>query len=382
MSSDWSRWPSRDSPGFPVHAEEILHCAQKLGVQTPALPCASSVFFFFSSLSTSQDCFQTQSSFHKKMNLNCRLSRMQNRSKVELGSPHTLFYNWGRICFFFFFLNIFFYYKCVCMQTRTHLYICTSNHSLFSPCGSGRLSLDLQAYQKMLLLAEPSCLPCSPIFLPFPPALMELFFLAQWEVVGRSLLCKACLVWKFLILPVHFWKNHCPEQSNVRLAAGSLCHTDHTAGWNREDFLLDGASIYLGMCLCWVKISKLQSRDIPRSNTEPIVLSVSSWNPRIPTSFSCHEVISRGKTAAGSQANWDWCQLFIPDAKSQMHTHSPLPLPKPEVSNFIEFINSLRGLLKELYYRLCLQRNRPPLSSGRPGNLHVKRQHSRPISSA
>jgi hypothetical protein len=108
------------------------------------------------------------------------------------------------------------------------------------------------------------------------------------------------------------------------------------------------------------QISRLQSGDILRSNAEPIVLSVSSSKPRIPTSFSCQEVISRGKTAAGSQANWDGRQLFIPDAKSQMHTHSPLPLPKPEVSNFIEFINSLKGLLKELSYRLCLQRNRPP----------------------
>lgn len=101
--------------------------------------------------------------------------------------------------------------------------------------------------------------------------------------------------------------------------------------------------------LTWVKISRLQSGDILRSNAEPIVLSVSSWKPRIPTSFSCHEVISRGKTAAGSLVNWDRRQLFIPDAKSHMHTHSPLPLPKPEVSNFIEFINSLKGLLKRVF---------------------------------
>lgn len=172
--------------------------------------------------------------------------------------------------------------------------------------------------------------------------------------------CKARLVCKSLILPVH----SCPEQSSVRLPEGSLCHTGHNTGWNHEDFLLDGPYIYLGMCLFCVgsKISRLQSGDILRSKAEPIALSVSSRNPRIPTSFSCHEAISRGKTAAGSQANWGWRQLFIPDAKSQMHTHSPLPLPKPQVSNFIEFINSLRGLLKEPSDRPCLQRNRPSLA--------------------
>lgn len=51
--------------------------------------------------------------------------------------------------------------------------------------------------------------------------------------------------------------------------------------------------------------------------------------------------ICRGKTAVHAQANWDWSQLFLPDAKSQMYTHSSFPLPKPEVSNFIEFINNL-----------------------------------------
>lgn len=132
-------------------------------------------------------------------------------------------------------------------------------------------------------------------------------------------------------------------------------------GTMRTSFLMGHISIWACACV-GSKISKLQSGDILRSKAEPIVLSVSSRNPRIPTSFSCHEVISRGKTAAGSQANWDWRQLFIPDAKSQMHTHSPLPLPKPQVSNFIEFINSLRGLLKEPSDRLCLQRNRPSLA--------------------
>jgi hypothetical protein len=48
--------------------------------------------------------------------------------------------------------------------------------------------------------------------------------------------------------------------------------------------------------------------------------------------------------------------MFIPDAKRQMHTHSSLPLPKPEVSNFVEFINSLRDLLKNIFSRLSLQR--------------------------
>lgn len=78
------------------------------------------------------------------------------------------------------------------------------------------------------------------------------------------------------------------------------------------------------------------------------MLVVSSWDPRVPTSLSCQEAISRGKTAVHSQANWDSGQLFIPDAKSQMHTHSSLSLPKPEVSSFIEFVNSLRDLLKSI----------------------------------
>lgn len=94
------------------------------------------------------------------------------------------------------------------------------------------------------------------------------------------------------------------------------------------------------LMLSWVQVSRLECGDILRSKAEPIMLSVDGWDPRIPTSFPVMKFISRGKTAVRVQANWDWSQLFLLDAKSQMYTHSSLPLPKTEVLNFIKFINN------------------------------------------
>lgn len=119
MSRDWRRWPSKDSPGFPVHAGEILHCVwegsstlqpQSWGFKPQLVHGPALSLFFFPCYLPPKTVLKHGQAFRKKikMNLSCPLSQMHSQSKAELGSLQTYRGTAGEDLFLlFFFLNTF-----------------------------------------------------------------------------------------------------------------------------------------------------------------------------------------------------------------------------------------------------------------------------------
>lgn len=107
---------------------------------------------------------------------------------------------------------------------------------------------------------------------------------------------------------------------------------------------------YIGavaLMLSWVIASRLESGDSLRSKQSQSCCQRVAGTSALPPPFPVMKFVSRGKTAVHSRAKWDISQLFLPDAKSQMHTHSSLPLPQHQVSNFNGFNNNRMDLLKK-----------------------------------
>lgn len=127
-------------------------------------------------------------------------------------------------------------------------------------------------------------------------------------------------------------------------------------GANDTDFVPVDANIRAVAHAVWGQRLKIRKWRHPEIQAKPIMLSGSSWDPGVPTSFSCHEVsVSRENSCPFSG------QLGLKPAvasRCQEPEAHPLvsPIPKPEVSNFIEFMNNLRDLLKTRCPRLYLQR--------------------------
>lgn len=133
----------------------------------------------------------------------------------------------------------------------------------------------------------------------------------------------------------------CPRQSNVQNTGSCLGSSAHgpwvglplalSMAWMVVNFTHANAYVWAFAHVVPGPSLKVRMWRHPASKAEPIMLSVDGWDPQNShLLFHVLEVYILRKTAVGVQANWDWSQLFLLDAKSQMYTHSSLPLPSQE----------------------------------------------------